>query len=210
MQATLTHRTAENLSYSALEAAQSPPSSSTQEKQPSPRAPGSKVYKPYSAKFNSSEQAKQCRRERLRFQRQPYIQDDPSIAEIEGKRHLHVKRIYDAMVRGDKARDNAGSNATKRWIGTAEYTEELIEAYAHKVFDVLLEQVKYGFRGWMHHDYVDDGRKYVDADRDVDCAGRLDNIISALEKEKTVCEDVMEASKHIRVPRECAYRLCEP
>jgi len=59
--------------------------------------------------------------------------------------------------------------------------------------------VKKGYRGWDHNDYVADDRKGDDEDRDVDCAARLDNILQALEEEKTICEDVMNSACQIRM-----------
>ncbi|OSS44065.1 hypothetical protein B5807_11189 [Epicoccum nigrum] len=103
------------------------------------------------------------------------------------------------MVRGDRAEDNPGSIAMKRWVTCAHYQPDVIEAFAHKVFDCLLAQVKEGFRGWHHNDYVDDDRKGEERDYKVDCEGRLDNIIDALEREKTICEDVMNSGSQIRM-----------
>jgi hypothetical protein len=103
------------------------------------------------------------------------------------------------MTRGDKARDNEKSIAMKRWVHGAYYKSHLVEAHCHKVFDCLLEQAKLGYRGWDHNDYVADDRKGEDEDRDVDCAARLDNIIRALEQEKTICEDVMNSACQIRM-----------
>ncbi|KAH7333795.1 hypothetical protein BKA66DRAFT_577553 [Pyrenochaeta sp. MPI-SDFR-AT-0127] len=103
------------------------------------------------------------------------------------------------MVRIDKARDNYKSVAMKRWTREPHYPSDLVEAYAHKVFDCLLEQAKDGFRGWHHNDYVVDDRKGNDEDRDIDCEGRLNNIILALEQEKTICEDVMNSACQIRM-----------
>jgi hypothetical protein len=103
------------------------------------------------------------------------------------------------MTRGDKARDNEKSIAMKRWVHGAYYKSHLVEAHCHKVFDCLLEQARLGYRGWDHNDYVADDRKGEDEDRDVDCAARLDNIIRALEQEKTICEDVMNSACQIRM-----------
>jgi hypothetical protein len=108
-----------------------------------------------------------------------------------------VERIYNAMTSGEAAKDNRGSIAMKRWVLDAHYPPDLVEAYAHKLFDCLLAQAKEGFRGWVHNDYVADERKGEDIDKDVDCAGRLDNIVQALEHEKTICEDVMNSACQI-------------
>ncbi|KAJ4355354.1 hypothetical protein N0V95_003029 [Ascochyta clinopodiicola] len=136
-----------------------------------------------------------------RFGRQPYIppEDDPSIREIEDDRHYQVGRIYNAMTRGDRARDNTNSIAMKRWVNAAHYKSDLVEAFSHKLFDCLLVQVKEGFRGWHHNDYVDDDRKGEKEDRDADCMSRLENIIDALEREKTICEDVVNSASQIRI-----------
>ena len=103
------------------------------------------------------------------------------------------------MIRGDRAEDNHRSIAMKRWVDCAHYQPDVVEAFAHKVFDCLLAQVKKGFRGWHHNDYVDDDRKGEERDHKVDCAGRLDNIIDALEREKTICEDMMNSGSQIRM-----------
>lgn len=158
-------------------------------------------YGAYRGLFKDSGAARGHRHLSTRFDRQPYInpEEDPSIKEVEHDRLHHVGRIYDAMVRGDRAQDNAGSIAVKRWVSCAHYKPTLIEAFAHKVFDCLLDQVKEGFRGWHHNDYVDDERKGEKEDREVDCIGRLDNIIDALEREKTICEDVVNSASQIRM-----------
>ena len=136
-----------------------------------------------------------------RFGRQPYIspEEDDTIGEVERDRTLNVGRIYDAMICGDRAQDNPGSIAMKRWVTGAHYKSDLVEAFAHKVFDCLLVQVKEGFRGWHHNDYVDDDRKGEKEDREADCAHRLEYIIDALEREKTVCEDVVNSASQIRM-----------
>jgi hypothetical protein len=158
-------------------------------------------YRPYSQLFNSSEDAKRHRHVDTRFNREPYIpqSQDSTIVSIEAERGHHVQRIYNAMTSGNSARDNTGSIAMKRWVHAAHYPANLVEAYAHKVFDCLLAQAKDGFRGWHHNDYVVDDRKGEDEDRDVNCEERLDNIIRALEEEKTICEDVMNSACQIRM-----------
>ncbi|KAI8942310.1 hypothetical protein NX059_000389 [Plenodomus lindquistii] len=165
------------------------------------QAAGFSKYDSFCNRFDSSGAAKEFRHTSMRFERTPCKppQDDPTIAEVESDRRKHVERIYNAMTRGDIARDNEGSTAMKRWVYDANYPSALVEAYAHKVFDAMLEQVKLGFRGWTQNDYVVDERKGEDDDRDVDCAGRLDNIISALEHEKSICENVMSSSNQIRM-----------
>ena len=169
-------------------------------------------YRPYGQLFQSSEDAKRHRHISTRFNRQPYIplSQDPTITSIEAERGHHVERIYNAMTGGGAARDNTGSIAMKRWVHAAHYPANLVEAYAHKVFDCLLAQAKDGFRGWHHNDYVVDDRKGEDEDRDVNCEERLDNIIRALEEEKTICEDVMNSACQIRMfvnaPRAYANR----
>ncbi|KAH9881787.1 hypothetical protein J1614_000958 [Plenodomus biglobosus] len=166
-----------------------------------PQAAGYSKYDAFRNRFDSSETAKEFRHTSMRFDRTPCKppEEDPTIAEVESSRRRHVERIYNAMTRGDIARDNEGSTAMKRWVYDANYPSALVEAYAHKVFDAMLEQVKLGFRGWTQNDYVVDERKGEDDDRDVDCAGRLDNIISALEHEKSICENVMSSSNQIRM-----------
>jgi hypothetical protein len=159
------------------------------------------TYKAYEGNFQDSESAKNCRKTQTRGNRLPYRppDTDPTIADIERSRPYNVERIYNAMTRGDKARDNEKSIAMKRWVHGAYYKSHLVEAHCHKVFDCLLEQAKLGYRGWDHNDYVADDRKGEDEDRDVDCAARLDNIIRALEQEKTICEDVMNSACQIRM-----------
>jgi hypothetical protein len=169
-------------------------------------------YGPFSSRFPGSDDAKRHRHLNTRFNRQPYIlpSQDLTIRSIEAERERHVERIYNAMTSGDAARDNSGSIAMKRWVHAAHYQANLVEAYAHKVFDCLLAQAKDGFRGWHHNDYVVDDRKGEDEDRDVNCEERLDNIIRALEEEKTICEDVMNSACQIRMfvnaPRAYANR----
>jgi hypothetical protein len=132
-------------------------------------------YGPFLGRFQTSADAKTYRREKMRFNRGPWRDpdSDPTIAETENNRNLHVERIYNAMICGDFARDNAKSTALKRWVHEPHYQSDLVEAYAHKVFDCLLEQVTKGFRGWGQNDYVNDERKGEDDDKDIDCAGRL-------------------------------------
>lgn len=169
-------------------------------------------YEPFQHRFYTSDQARDHRRRGTRFDRTPYCDPDTdtSIADIENNRVLHVMRIYNAMTSGEAAKDNRGSIAMKRWVLDAHYPPDLVEAYAHKVFDCLLLQAKEGFRGWVHNDYVADERKGDDIDKDVDCAGRLENVILALEQEKTICEDVMNSACQIRMfvnaPRAYANR----
>ena len=158
-------------------------------------------FSPYRGLFLTSEKAREHRHFCTRFGRQPYInpEDDSTIVEVEKHRQYHVGRIYDAMTRGDRALDNANSIAMKRWVNGAHYKSDLVEAFAHKVFDCLLVQVKEGFRGWHHNDYVDDDRKGEKEDREADCKGRLENIIDALEREKTICEDVVNSASQVRI-----------
>jgi hypothetical protein len=169
-------------------------------------------YEPFQNRFHTSDEARDHRRVATRFSRMPYTdpESDDTISQIENSRQAHVLRIYNAMTSGENAKDNRGSIAMKRWVIEAHYQPDLVEAYAHKVFDCLLAQAKVGFRGWVHNDYVADERKGDDIDKDVDCAGRLDNIIAALEQEKTICEDVMNSACQIRMfvnaPRAYANR----
>ncbi|KAF1362854.1 hypothetical protein EJ07DRAFT_105728, partial [Lizonia empirigonia] len=158
-------------------------------------------YGSYQGLFLDSDAARDHRHVSTRFGREPYIHpdDNPSIKEVENNRRYEVGRIYDAMTRGDRARDNANSIAMKRWVNCAHYKCDLVEAFAHKVFDCLLVQVKEGFRGWHHNDYVDDDRKGEKEDREADCITRLENIIDALEREKTICEDVVNSASQIRM-----------
>jgi hypothetical protein len=167
-------------------------------------------YEPYSYRFNTAEEARGHRRRGTMFNRKAYLPGDDTIADVERNRARNVMRIYNAMTSGESAKDNRGSIAMKRWVLDAHYPPDLVEAYAHKVFDCLLQQAKEGFRGWQHNDYVVDERKGDEYDRDVDCAGRLDNVIQALEQEKTICEDVMNSACQIRMfvnaPRAYANR----
>lgn len=163
--------------------------------------PRQSKYEPFRYRFHDAEQAREHRRRATRFDRTPYCspENDSTIADVERDRSQNIMRIYNAMTSGEVARDNPGSIAVKRWVNDAHYPPDLVEAYAHKVFDCLMQQVKDGFRGWIHNDYVADERKGDDIDKDVDCAGRLDNIILALSQEKTICEDVMNSACHIRM-----------
>ncbi|KAF2129400.1 hypothetical protein P153DRAFT_268651, partial [Dothidotthia symphoricarpi CBS 119687] len=159
------------------------------------------MYTPFSASFPTSHAAKTYRKAHTRFNRQPYLppSTDPTIAAINSARTHHTSRIYTAMTRPDTARDNPSSIAMKRWVHSAHYPPALVEAYAHKILDCVLEQATLGFRGWHHNDYVADERKGEDEDRDVDCLARLENVIAALEREKTVCEDVMNSACQVRM-----------
>jgi hypothetical protein len=163
--------------------------------------PRQSKYEPFQYRFHDAEQAREHRRRGTHFDRTPYCspETDDTIAEVERDRLQNVMRIYNAMTSGEAARDNPGSIAVKRWVTDAHYPPDLVEAYAHKVFDCLMQQVRDGFRGWIHNDYVADERKGDDIDKDVDCAGRLHNIILALSQEKTICEDVMNSACQIRM-----------
>jgi hypothetical protein len=165
-----------------------------------PQAAGQR-YEPFRYLFHNSEEAKEYRRKRMRFNREPWRDpaNDPTIEIVERNRDMNVERIYNAMICGDYARDNSKSTALKRWVEEPHYHSDLVEAYAHKVFDCLIEQVKKGFRGWQQNDYVNDERKGEDEDKDIDCAGRLDNIVEALQLEKTICENVMSSAWQIRM-----------
>lgn len=169
-------------------------------------------YPPFRSIFSDTEAACNFRKAATRFKRKPYRHPDAdvTISTIANDRQAHVKRIYDAMTRGDAAKDNNGSIAMRRWVHAAFYPPELVEAYAHKVLDCLLQQVEQGFRGWHHNDYASDDRKGEPEDKNVSCAERLDNIIRALEEEKTICEDVMASACQIRMfvnaPRAYARR----
>lgn len=158
-------------------------------------------YGPYRRLFADTDAARAHRHMSTRFGRQPYIppEEDDTIGEVERERTLNVGRIYDAMICGDRAQDNPGSIAMKRWVTGAHYKSDLVEAFAHKVFNCLLVQAKEGFRGWHHNDYVDDDRKGEKEDREANCAQRLEYIIDALEREKTVCEDVVNSASQIRM-----------
>ncbi|KAL1605775.1 hypothetical protein SLS59_003579 [Nothophoma quercina] len=158
-------------------------------------------YLPYRGLFDDSSAAREHRHFSTRFGRHPHIDpaEDATIKEVEDARKHHVGRIYDAMISGDRAQDNAGSIAVKRWVTGAHYKSDLVEAFAHKILDCLLVQVKEGFRGWGHNDYAEDDRKAVADDKEIDCMGRLDNIIEALEREKTICEDVVNSACQIRM-----------
>lgn len=158
-------------------------------------------YSPYRGLFASSAAAKAHRHTSTRFGRTPYLDPstDATIAAAEHARAHHVGRIYDAMVRGDRAQDNPNSIAMKRWVHGAHYHADVVEAFAHKVFDCVLGQVREGFRGWHHNDYVDDERKGEREDREADCLARLDNVIEALEREKTICEDVVGSGCQVRM-----------
>jgi hypothetical protein len=166
----------------------------------SPQAAG-QHYEPFRRRFNNSGDAKEYRHTRMRFNREPWRDpaNDPTIEMVERDRDINVERIYNAMICGDHARDNPKSTARKRWIEEPHYQSDLVEAYAHKVFDCLLEQVRKGFRGWQQNDYVNDERKGEDEDKDIDCAGRLDNIVTALAQEKCICENVMSSAWQIRM-----------
>ncbi|KAF2871361.1 hypothetical protein BDV95DRAFT_494273, partial [Massariosphaeria phaeospora] len=158
-------------------------------------------YDGFKGIFGDSEQARGFRKDATRFNRNPYRppESDHTIAEIDSDRLHHVERIYRAMTRPDAAKDNGGSIAMRRWVHSAYYDSGLVEAYCHKLLDCLIAQATVGFRGWTHNDYVADDRKGEDADKDVSCAERLDNIIRALEEEKTICEDVMNSACQIRM-----------
>lgn len=158
------------------------------------------LYGSFGRYFHDRDAAKQYRRSHAPWARQPFREPhtDPTIAEIENDRQTHVERIYNAMIRRDHFRDNVGVAAWKRWVAEAHYPSRLVEAYAHKVFDSLLQSVKEGYNGYHNHDFVDQSRRRDEEDREVNCAGRLDNIIRALELEKTICEDVMLSSTKTR------------
>ncbi|KAL6710148.1 hypothetical protein ACN47E_009939 [Coniothyrium glycines] len=177
------------------------PHSASRHSSAPPQAIALSKYDTFRGCFPSAHSAKQYRHDSMRFDRQPCRDpsSDPTIADVEAHRHEHVERIYNAMIRSDIARDNPNSTALKRWVYDAHYPSLMVESYAHKVFDALLEQVKHGFRGWHQNDYVVDERKGDDEDRDIDCIGRLENIISALEQEKSICENVMASSSQIRM-----------
>lgn len=89
----------------------------------------------FEGKFQDSESAKEFRKIQTRGKRMPYRapDSDSTIADIESNRSYHVERIYNAMTRGDKARDNERSIAMKRWVHGAYYKSHLVEAYCHKV-----------------------------------------------------------------------------
>ncbi|KAF1950821.1 hypothetical protein CC80DRAFT_482156, partial [Byssothecium circinans] len=162
---------------------------------------GPSQYKPFENCFPDSHSASLHRKNVMRYGRKPHRppDTDDTIEEIECNRAYHVERIYNAMTCGYRARDNAISPAMKRWVQHAYYESHLVESIAHKVLDCLLLQVRQGYRGWKHTDYVADDRKREDEDRDVNCADRLANIIRALEEEKTICEDVMQSACQIRM-----------
>jgi hypothetical protein len=201
-----------NTYYTSTSPAQPSPRASIQHLAPSDGTTMERQtqYEPYSFHFDTAEEARNHRRRGTMFKREAYLRHDDTITDVESDRARNVMRIYNAMTSGESAKDNRGSIAMKRWVLDAHYPPDLVEAYAHKVFDCLLQQAKEGFRGWQHNDYVADERKGDEYDRDVDCAGRLDNVIQALEQEKTICEDVMNSACQIRMfvnaPRAYANR----
>lgn len=196
----MSHRSTSNVS-SRFSPMHSSPYASTGRGNALPDVAGHSKYTLFQGCFSSSMTAKNFRHTSTRFGREPYKppHEDLTIAEVDTDREQHVHRIYNAMIRGDVAKDNKNSTAMKRWVHTANYPSLMVIAYAHKVFDALLEQVRQGFRGWPQDDYVVDERKGDDEDRYTDCAGRLNNIITALEQEKSVCEDVMKSANQIRM-----------
>lgn len=174
--------------------------------------PGSSHYAPFAGIFQDAGSASEYRKIATRFNRKPYRppDDDRTIEALINSRQTQVKRIYDAMTRSDAAKDNSNSIAMRRWAHGAFYSSDLVEAFAHKVFDSLIEQAQHGFRGWAHNDYASDDRKGEPEDKDVSCEVRLENIIKGLEEEKTICEDVMASACQIRMfvnaPRAYARR----
>ena len=162
---------------------------------------GKALWIPFQGLFTSSESARNFRKGALRFDRQPYRppDSDPTIFLIENSRDLHARRIYEAMIRSDAAKDNPKSNAMRRWVEEPFYDSSLVEAYAHRILDAVLDQAKEGFRGWKHDDYTQDERKGEIEDTEVSCEERLANVITALEEEKTICEDVMASACQIRM-----------
>ena len=118
---------------------------------PRPTKNSGSNYRPYQRLFDSTEKASQYRKAATRFDRKSYRTPDTAdtIAEVQRDRMHNVERIYNAMTRGDAARDNENSIAMKRWVKNAYYKPELVEAYAHKVLDCLLLQTTEGFRGWV-------------------------------------------------------------
>lgn len=184
-------------------------SNGAQPPQPDHRA---SQYEPFRGMFQDSQSAHDYRATALRFGRMPYRppDSDPTIGELKNSRQVQVKRIYDAMTRSDAAKDNPGSIAMRRWAHTSFYPAQMVEAYAHKVFDCLLEQAEKGFRGWHHNDYASDDRKGEPEDKNVSCSERLENILQGLEEEKTICEDVITSACQIRMfvnaPRAYARR----
>lgn len=130
---------------------------------PQPATASNSKYDTYVGRFNSPAQASHYRKQATRFNREPYRHpdSDETIAEIERDRAVHVQRIYNAMTNGESARDNKGSIAMKRWVHGAYYESSLVEAYAHKVFDILLVQVKEGFRGFVSHSRFELGHQHV-------------------------------------------------
>ncbi|KAF2268724.1 hypothetical protein CC78DRAFT_607909 [Lojkania enalia] len=169
-------------------------------------------YTAFQGAFHNSESARQYRKIETRFNRKPYRPPnaDDSIDHIRNDRQRHAERIYNAMIHPDAAKDNANSIAMRRWVHSAYYPSQLVEAYAHKILDCLIELAEKGFRGWNHNDYALDERKGEDEDKDATCAERLANIIRGLEEEKTICEDVMNSACQIRMfvnaPRAYAQR----
>ncbi|ORY18377.1 hypothetical protein BCR34DRAFT_529231, partial [Clohesyomyces aquaticus] len=170
------------------------------------------LYPSFSGLFTDSTTARHHRKHATLFKRKAYLipSTDPGIQSIASNRQYHVSRIYNAMTRTDAAKDNPNSIAMRRWVHSAYYPSECVEAYAHKILDCLLEQAELGFRGWHHNDYAQDERKSEDEDKSVDCMGRLENVIRGLEGEKTICEDVMMSAAQIRMfinaPRAYARR----
>jgi hypothetical protein len=162
---------------------------------------GTTMWMPFQGTFDTSESARNFRKTALRFDRQPYRppDSDPTIWQIESERERWTKSIYNAMIRPDAAKDNPKSNAMRRWVEEPFYDSLLVEAYAHRILDALLDQAKIGFRGWKHDDYTQDERKGEIEDTQVSCEERLRNVIKALEEEKTICEDVMASSCQIRM-----------
>ncbi|OAL45370.1 hypothetical protein IQ07DRAFT_662265 [Pyrenochaeta sp. DS3sAY3a] len=157
------------------------------------------VYQQFKGLFTTSSQAKQYRQQQM--SNRPY-QDpmlDPTLAPIENNRAAVVQQIYNAMISAHMARDNQGSVAMRRWVSSAYYDSSLVESYAHKIYDCLIDQVKFGYRGWPQNDYLSDDRKGDVDDKDVNCGERLNRIIVALMQEKTICEDVLQSASQIRM-----------
>ncbi|KAF2020106.1 hypothetical protein BU24DRAFT_477249 [Aaosphaeria arxii CBS 175.79] len=173
----------------------------------------SRGYSKFRGTFQSSDHARQYRKIALRFDRKPYQYPDvdETIHDLVRNRQYHIKRIYDAMVRPDVAQDNPGSIAMRRWVHNAYYDSDMVEAFSNKVFDCLIKQTEEGFRGWHHNDYASDERKGSETeDKNLNCAERLDSVIHSLEREKTICEDIMNSACQIRMfvnaPRAYAVR----
>ncbi|OCK83597.1 hypothetical protein K432DRAFT_390274 [Lepidopterella palustris CBS 459.81] len=167
---------------------------------PTTQTESQSVYPAYTSSFGNN--LERARRYRNRVRTLPYINpaNDATIASVEGDRDNWIKKIYNAMVRGDLACDGPSAKSRKHWVQTPYFDVGEIKWASIELFEAVMDHCKNGFRLEKEDNKCPPAASRANpSDREATCKERITTIIESLEKEKTVCDDMMEGGKHIKM-----------